>query len=169
MRGSKDYAEKLDVIMSTWFYAKDGRKDGPISDEDLQNLISRGTIGPNDLVWKEGMSNWQKASTVSGFVFPSDPTAPDSFPPSSKPAVSVTTASSLAGSAIPDYLPWSIAATVLCCLPAGVAAIYYSVKANSARTAGNFETARSQAEIARYWLIAAAAIGFVTLVIYFVV
>jgi len=144
--------------MSTWFYSKGGQKHGPVSDADLQNLISRGEVGPSDLIWKEGMSDWQKASTVSGLVFPSD---------AGEPAIPVTTASSFGGSAIPNYLPWSIAAAVLCCMPAGVAAIYYSLKANSARTAGNFETARSQAVIARKWLIAAVAIQVVFGIIYF--
>jgi predicted secreted protein len=152
--------------MSTWFYAKGGQKQGPVSDGELQSLISRGTVGPNDLVWKEGMADWQKASTVPGLVFPPEPSTP--APPPSEPSIPVTTASSLTGSAIPDYLPWSIAATLLCCLPIGVAAIYYSIKANSARTAGNFETARSQAEIARKWLIAAVATGLVIGVIYFI-
>jgi predicted secreted protein len=144
--------------MSTWFYSKGGQKHGPVSDSDLQNLISRGEVGPSDLIWKEGMSDWKKASTVSELVFPSD---------ASEPAIPVTTASSYGGPVIPNYLPWSIAATLLCCLPAGVAAIYYSLKANSARIAGNFETARSQAEIARKWLIAAVAIAVVIAIFYF--
>jgi hypothetical protein len=71
--------------------------------------------------------------------------------------------------AIPDYLPWSVAATLLCCLPAGIAAIYYSVKANSARTTGNFDLARQQAQVARKWLIAAAVIGIVLTIVYLII
>ena len=153
--------------MSTWFYGKGGQKLGPVSDEELRNLVSRGTLGPNDLVWKEGMADWQKASTVPGLVFPPDATRPDPIPPS-EPNIPVTTGSSLVGSSVPDYLPWSIAATVLCCVPVGVAAIYYSIQANSARTAGNFENARNQAQKARTWLIAAVVTGIVVAVIYLI-
>jgi Interferon-induced transmembrane protein len=71
--------------------------------------------------------------------------------------------------AIPDYLPWSIAATLLCCLPAGIAAIYYSVKANSARATGSFDVARQQAQVARKWLIAAVVIGIVFTVVYLII
>jgi hypothetical protein len=154
--------------MSTCFYVKCGQKQGPVSDEELQNLISRGTIGPNDLVWKEGMADWQKASTVPGLVFPPEASGFEPTPPSGS-NIRVTTASSLIGSSIPDYLPWSIAATLLCCTPLGVPGIYYSIKANSARTAGNLETARGQAQIARKWLIAAVATGVVLWVVYLMI
>jgi predicted secreted protein len=151
--------------MSTWFYGKGGQKQGPVSDEELRNLINSGAVGPNDLVWKEGMADWQKVSTVPGLVFSPDASGPEPVPPS-EPNIPVTTASSLVGSTVPDYLPWSIAATILCCVPIGVAAIYYSIQANSARTAGNFEAARNQAQIARKWLIAAVVTGVVVGVVY---
>jgi hypothetical protein len=154
--------------MSAWYYVKGGQKSGPFPDEDFQNLISRGTVGPDDLVWKEGMSDWQRASTLPGLVFPRDVSAVDSPPTPSERTIPVTPGSSLPGGPIPDYLPWSIAATLLCCLPAGVGAIYYSLKANSARTTGNLETARSQAEIAKKWLIAAVVIGVVVSLFYFI-
>lgn len=155
--------------MSTWFYSKGGQRLGPVSDEELRRLISNGSVGPNDLVWKEGMTDWQKASTVPGFVFPPDASAPASSRPPSEPTIPVTPAYSLEPSVIPDYLPWSIAATLLCCLPFGIVAIIYSVQANSARTAGNFETARKQSQIARKWLIAAVATGLLLVIIYFII
>jgi hypothetical protein len=160
--------------MSTWFYAKGGQTLGPVSEGDFRNLISLGTIGPDDLVWKEGMSAWQTASTVPDIVFPAARRMPPTPPlPSSEPSIPAAPPTSvpqtsLPGARVPDYLPWSIAATLLCCLPAGIAAIYYSVKANSARSTGNFEIARSQAAIARKWLIAAVAIGIVLTIIYLI-
>jgi hypothetical protein len=159
--------------MSTWFYAKGGQTLGPVSDGEFRNLIGLGTVGPDDLVWKEGMPAWQPASAVPGLLFPPPRRVPPPPPqPSSEPSIPVASAASLPRAptqAIPDYLPWSIAATLLCCLPAGIAAIYYSTKANSARTTGDFETARRQAQIARKWLIAAVVIGIVFTFVYLVI
>jgi Interferon-induced transmembrane protein/GYF domain 2 len=158
--------------MSTWFYAKGGQTNGPVSEEEFRNLINLGTVGPDDLVWKEGMPAWQSASATPGLVFPPAGSVPPPPVPSSEPSIPVVPATSLPPAptpAIPDYLPWSIAATLLCCLPAGIAAIYYSVKANSARATGNFDVARQQAQVARKWLIAAAVIGIVLTIVYLII
>jgi hypothetical protein len=158
--------------MSTWFYAKGGQSNGPISEEDFRNLISLGRVGPDDLVWKEGMSAWQAASTVPGLVFPPiRPTPPPPPQPSSEPSIPVVPPASLPAApipAVPDYLAWSIAATLLCCLPAGIAAIYYSSQANTARASGNIDLARRQAQIAKKWLIAAVATGIAFTIIYLI-
>jgi hypothetical protein len=158
--------------MSTWFYAKGGQTHGPVSEGEFLNLINLGTVGPDDLVWKEGMPAWQPASATPGLVFPPAGRVPPPPLPSSEPSIPVVSAASLPPAptpAIPDYLPWSIAATLLCCLPAGIAAIYYSVKANAARTTGNFDVARQQAQVARKWLIAAAVIGIVFTIVYLII
>jgi hypothetical protein len=158
--------------MSTWFYAKGGQTHGPVSEGEFRNLINLGTVGPDDLVWKEGMPAWQPASATPGLVFPPAGRVPPPPVPSSEPSIPVVPATSLPPAptpAIPDYLPWSVAATLLCCLPAGIAAIYYSVKANSARTTGNFDLARQQAQVARKWLIAAAVIGIVLTIVYLII
>jgi interferon-induced transmembrane protein/uncharacterized protein DUF4339 len=158
--------------MSTWFYAKGGQTNGPVSEAEFRNLINLGTVGPDDLVWKEGMPAWQPASAIPGLVFPPAGRVPPPLVPSSEPSIPVAQATSLPPTptqAIPDYLPWSIAATLLCCLPAGIAAIYYSVKANSARNTGNFDLARQQAQVARKWLIAAVAIGIVFTIVYLII
>lgn len=158
--------------MSTWFYAKGGQTLGPVSEGEFRNLINLGTVGPDDLVWKEGMPAWQPASAIPGLLSPPAgrvPPPPVPINEPSIPTVPVTSFPSAPTPAIPDYLPWSIGATLLCCLPAGIAAIYYSVKANTARSTGNFDLARQQAQIARKWLIAAVAIGIVFTIIYLII
>jgi hypothetical protein len=158
--------------MSTWFYAKGGQTNGPVSEGEFRNLINLGGVGPDDLVWKEGMPAWQPASAIPGLVFPPGGRVSPPPVPSSEPSIPMVPASSLPSTpspAIPDYLPWSIAATLLCCLPAGIAAIYYSVKANSARATGSFDVARQQAQVARKWLIAAVVIGIVFTVVYLII
>jgi len=42
-----------------WYYVEAGNQAGPVTGEELQRLVNIGTIQPNTLVWREGMSNWQ--------------------------------------------------------------------------------------------------------------
>lgn len=51
-----------------WFYASNGQQQGPYPEAQLQDLIVRGTIGPDTLVWTEGMSGWQRAGEIPGLV-----------------------------------------------------------------------------------------------------
>ncbi|MBR5621608.1 MAG: CD225/dispanin family protein [Opitutales bacterium] len=60
-----------------------------------------------------------------------------------------------------DYLVWSILSTLFCCLPLGIVAIVYSVKANSAYDAGNTEEYVKSADKAKFWLILSAVLGFI--------
>ncbi len=55
--------------MADWYYAKEGRQHGPVSSSQLRQLASSGQLLPDDLVFREGSSNWVAASTVSG-LFP---------------------------------------------------------------------------------------------------
>jgi hypothetical protein len=71
-----------------------------------------------------------------------------------------------AAAAIPDYLGWSIAATVLCCLPMGIIAIVFSVKANNAKSAGDLRTAAEAANQAKIWLYVSVGLGLAVSLIY---
>jgi hypothetical protein len=42
-----------------WYYALDGRQNGPVSEAQLEELLRAGTITPDTLVWRRGMGNWQ--------------------------------------------------------------------------------------------------------------
>lgn len=53
-----------------WHYLKRGEKHGPISEAEVAELIERGEIGPNDLVWHPGLSQWIKASDAVGLFVP---------------------------------------------------------------------------------------------------
>ena len=52
----------------SWFYASEGRQQGPHPEIQLRELIARGTITADTLVWTEGMANWQRAGDVPGLV-----------------------------------------------------------------------------------------------------
>ena len=51
-----------------WFYASNGQQQGPFPEAQLRDLITRGTVRPDTLVWTEGMSGWQRASDIPGLV-----------------------------------------------------------------------------------------------------
>ncbi|MBN1268656.1 MAG: DUF4339 domain-containing protein [Kiritimatiellae bacterium] len=48
----------------TWYYSKGGAdRQGPVSQSEIQRLLSVGELRPNDLVWTEGMAAWSPASS----------------------------------------------------------------------------------------------------------
>ena len=52
-----------------WWYVANGQRLGPVSDQELQRLLIEGTLGPNSLVWKQGMERtWHHASQVQAFA-----------------------------------------------------------------------------------------------------
>jgi hypothetical protein len=42
-----------------WYYAIDSRKIGPVRQEDIQRLADEREIGPETLVWHEGLDQWK--------------------------------------------------------------------------------------------------------------
>ena len=47
-----------------WFYASGDQQHGPYPETQLRELIARGTVTADTLVWTEGMVNWQKAREI---------------------------------------------------------------------------------------------------------
>jgi hypothetical protein len=52
--------------MAQWYYAQDQKQSGPVTWEKLRELASSGVLEKNDMVWRDGMAEWQKATTVEG-------------------------------------------------------------------------------------------------------
>lgn len=48
-----------------WYYAKHGKQEGPIPEQALCEMLARGEVTPEDLVWKEGMRVWTPAGEVA--------------------------------------------------------------------------------------------------------
>lgn len=49
--------------MSTdWYYANAGERVGPVTEDEFRNLRQSARIGPQTLVWREGMTGWQPLS-----------------------------------------------------------------------------------------------------------
>ncbi|SFJ48854.1 DUF4339 domain-containing protein [Bradyrhizobium sp. cf659] len=54
--------------MASWFYASEGKQQGPFPDGQFRDLIAQGIVRPDTLVWTEGMAGWQKAAEIPGLV-----------------------------------------------------------------------------------------------------
>lgn len=52
----------------SWFYAANGPQQGPYPEVQLRDLIARGTVRADTLVWSEGMAGWQKAGEIPGLM-----------------------------------------------------------------------------------------------------
>lgn len=66
---------------AVWYYAVANEQRGPINEADLAIAIGRGEIGPDSLVWREGMQGWAAArATLPGNLVPQGWV--DSLPPS---------------------------------------------------------------------------------------
>jgi hypothetical protein len=42
-----------------WYYAKDGKKVGPLSKNQLKEMVRNGELSANDYLWKRGMGQWE--------------------------------------------------------------------------------------------------------------
>ena len=50
-----------------WFYARDNQRQGPVSLETLRHLYDADVIGPDSLLWTEGMDDWDTLDNVDPF------------------------------------------------------------------------------------------------------
>jgi len=48
-----------------WYHARGGQHVGPVSLAELTRRVGAGEVGSDDLVWREGMPDWQPVRTVS--------------------------------------------------------------------------------------------------------
>lgn len=56
----------------SWYVAIKGQRQGPLSPAQLKQMASAGLLGPADLLWKEGMSEWIRCDTVKGLLTSSE-------------------------------------------------------------------------------------------------
>src|SRR5262249_5675238 len=69
----------VEATPAAWFLTRNGEKYGPYSVPQLKQLATKGNLVPDDLLWREGLPAWVKASTV-GEVFPRPPSLPPRLP-----------------------------------------------------------------------------------------
>lgn len=67
-----------------------------------------------------------------------------------------------------NYLGWSIAATLLCCLPLGIPGIIFAAQVNDKWNRGDVEGADKASRMAKNFTIASAVVGLVSIVLYII-
>jgi len=68
--------------MAEWYYGKNGERNGPFTVHQFKELAASGEIQPGTLIWKKGLKEWRKASSVKG-LFPEQKESPPPLPPGS--------------------------------------------------------------------------------------
>jgi hypothetical protein len=66
--------------MRSWFFARDGQQHGPVTDDELNEMLATGALSHDALVWTEGMKDWRPAKEVEELVLRDLPPPP--LPPS---------------------------------------------------------------------------------------
>ncbi|WP_315702321.1 MULTISPECIES: DUF4339 domain-containing protein [unclassified Bradyrhizobium] len=51
-----------------WYYALQGQQQGPVSESALRDLVAKGVVTADTLVWTEGMAGWERADHIPGLV-----------------------------------------------------------------------------------------------------
>jgi uncharacterized membrane protein len=73
-------------IIGMWHYVQNGQACGPVETSALQALLQNGSLGPDNLVWKQGMQDWIPARSVADFgISGAQGAAPPPIPPLSLP------------------------------------------------------------------------------------
>ena len=52
----------------SWFFASQGEQQGPYTEIQLAEFITKGAVTEDTLVWTEGMADWQRAGDVPGLL-----------------------------------------------------------------------------------------------------
>lgn len=88
-------------MAAQWHYTKGSERHGPVSSDQLRQLAASGQLQPTDLVWKDGMAEWQKASAVKGLFPPqaSGPTEPPPIPKDQRQPVAGTVSATVSPAA----------------------------------------------------------------------
>lgn len=144
-----------------WYYSEHGSQAGPITEEELRSKIASGSVKPDDLVWHDGMGDWQAVSKTTELASALAPaTMPDAGRPAStsapspyqSPVTQVTGNTQLHyGPDVPTYLWQSIVVTILCCWPLGIPAIVFAAKVEGLKRSGHWEAAVEASNSAKMW------------------
>lgn len=156
------YIQILGVVMDNWYLEQGGQRLGPMSLEAVRQMAASGRIAAGDLVWTEGMANWQRADTQAWFTGGESQLAPMS--PSQGGLF--RGGDPLVQAEPPSLVGWSIAVLLCCCLVGGVVGLIYSSRAKTEYAKGNYSAAWAEYETGKTWLIWSAVIGAVINLIY---
>jgi len=60
----------------SWFFAHEGKQQGPYPEEQFRDFVARGYIRADTFVWTDGMADWQRAESVPGLLSSAAPPPP---------------------------------------------------------------------------------------------
>lgn len=156
-----------------WYYSENGSQAGPISELELRGKITAGSVTAEDLVWRDGMEDWQKVASVPELsnalpsqISPSSPpevqSGQDQSPYQPPVTQSPVNLSHHAGGEIQSYLWQSIVVTILCCWPLGIPAIVYAAKVDGLKRTGDLNGAAAASASAKSWCLIAFWLGLIS-------
>jgi len=67
-----------------WHYNRAGKQNGPVSEDQLKQLAASGKLQPSDMIWREGMDQWDQANTVPDLFPAESQAAPPPLPPAAR-------------------------------------------------------------------------------------
>lgn len=123
----------------------------------LQQWATEGRLLPETMVWVEAQQNHLRASQVPGLYF--TPATQPSYeqPPAHGNAPYLR--QGYAGPPPPNHLVWAILATVLCCMPLGVASLVFAAQVDGQHARGEYQKAIDSSNKAKTFAIISAATG----------
>lgn len=138
---------------------------GPFDLETVRQM----KLDPSTSVWHAGLPDWTTASSLpelAGWLAPRLAAAVPAVPEipvtdSAVPPIPDLPADN--ASCPPTYLGWSIAVTLLCCIPLGIVAIIYSSKVGTAWNEGRHADAIRYSETVEWLLMVSIVLGLVWL------
>lgn len=78
-------------MSDSWSYFQNGKAEGPVNEAELRRLLSSGILTWDDLVWREGLAEWTKASQFpelrAPFIALDEPAAPPAPQRQASPAM----------------------------------------------------------------------------------
>ena len=151
-----------------WYYAKNGKQEGPVSAESLQSMIVSGAVAPTDLIWREGMAEWTPAGQVAEFSGGGivAPPGGSQIPQGGVPQPGQVAGAPVAHAPIPNYLVQAIVVTILCCWPFGIPAIIFAAKVDGMVSRGDIAGALEASKKAKTWTWVSFGCGLSAIVLY---
>src|SRR5512132_30825 len=52
------------ALRMDWFYVSDNQQRGPVAEAQMEELVQSGVVGPDTLVWRRGLGEWQPLHAV---------------------------------------------------------------------------------------------------------
>lgn len=151
-----------------YYYALDGKPQGPYTLEELKEQnITRET-----LIWYAPLPSWKSAHLIPELdaiwhsSIPQDTHTPQPNQPINPIPQGIP--SQYPQTCPPNYLVWSILATIFCCWPLGIPAIIYASRVSEEYLMGNYLAAKENSDKAKRYAIISTVLGIVGALAYLI-